>query len=87
MFTQTEPRKPTIQKPNTSSKPVCDGCPKNCTLSAQQGYNVFVPTIAGTPIYSYIDTNGTKALAVLLNKPKKPLPYLTFWFLDALTNC
>ncbi len=63
MFTQTDPEKPTVQEPNTSFKPVCDGCPKHCTLSAQQGYNVFVPTIAGTPIYSYIDTNGTKHIA------------------------
>lgn len=60
MFTQIDPKKPTTPEQQTSFKSVCDGCLKHCALSTQQGYNVFIPTIAGTPIYSYIDTNGTK---------------------------
>ena len=63
MFTQTDPEKPTTPEQQTSFKSMCDGCPKRCALSAQQGYNVFIPTIAGTPIYSYIDTKGTKHIA------------------------
>lgn len=63
MFTQIDPEKPTTPEQQTSFKPICDGCLKHCALSTLQGLNGFIPAIAGTPIYSYIDTNGTKHIA------------------------
>jgi len=62
-FTQEKklnvPQKP--QRPETVL--TCDGCEKNCTLSARQcmvgeiTYR-YIPKIGNTDIFSYIDENG-----------------------------
>ncbi|MBR5625454.1 MAG: hypothetical protein IKW67_01575 [Alphaproteobacteria bacterium] len=61
----TQENKLNVQKKSTKPEKIltCDGCEKNCTLSARQcmvgefTYR-YVPKIGNTDIFSYIDENG-----------------------------